>query len=81
MSEVPSIPAGELPSDEIVALLHDERRVRIRTEVAGDEHTVVLRYDGDTYFCDTPTKLLRSAAKEDLVRCLRRMGYSADGGD
>lgn len=78
MTDIRSISAGELPSKEIVTILHDERRLQIRTHVAGDEHTVTLRYDGERYFCDTPMKLLRSKERKDLVRCLRQMGYSKD---
>ncbi|WP_418281539.1 hypothetical protein [Halorubrum sp. DTA98] len=72
------IEAGELTAAELLATMHDGRRVVISVEVAGDTHEVVLRYDGETYLCDTPTRLHRHANESEMRGCIDRMGYAAD---
>ncbi|MFW5917475.1 MAG: hypothetical protein ACOCRD_03590 [Halorubrum sp.] len=78
MTEVLRIEAGELPVDELIGALNDGRRVLVDVEVAGGRHEVVLRYDGETYHCDTPTNLHRHGTEAEMRTCIDRMGYAAD---
>jgi len=57
MTELLRVAAGELSADELIDALNDGRRVLVDVEVAGGDHEVVLRYDGETYLCDTPTNV------------------------
>ncbi len=72
------IEAGEYTADEIIDALRAGRRVLIGVEMAGDIHDVVLRYDGETYHCDTPTSLHRHTEESEMRACLDRMGYAAE---
>ena len=76
MSEVLRIAAGELSADEIMGALDDGRRILVDVEIAGGRHEVVLRYDGETYHCDTPTNLHRHAEAAEMRVCIDRMGYA-----
>ncbi|GAA0518714.1 hypothetical protein SAMN04488066_12412 [Halorubrum aquaticum] len=72
------IEPGEYPADDIIAALREGRRVVLDVEVAGSAHEVVLRYDGETYHCDTPTSLHRHTEESEMRACLDRMGYAAE---
>ncbi len=72
------IEAGEHTADEIIDLLEAGHRVLIGVEVAGAVQDVVLRYDGETYHCDTPTSLHRHTEESEMRGCLARMGYAAE---
>ncbi|NUE01508.1 hypothetical protein HUB97_03240 [Halorubraceae archaeon YAN] len=67
---------GECSTDEIVAALNEDRRVRITVEMMGTERIVTLRRDGNTYYCDTPTKLLKHTGETEIRNCIKRMGYA-----
>ncbi|QAU13254.1 hypothetical protein EKH57_11250 [Halorubrum sp. BOL3-1] len=77
MSEVLRVDAGELSADELIDALNDGRRILVDVEVAGGSHEVALRYDGETYHCDTPTNLHRHADESDMRGCIDQMGYAA----
>ncbi|TKX78923.1 hypothetical protein EXE53_18635 [Halorubrum sp. SD626R] len=77
MTEVLRVAAGELSADELIDALNDGRRILVDVEVAGGSHEVVLRYDGETYHCDTPTNLHRHADESEMRGCLDQMGYAA----
>ncbi|MFC7187498.1 hypothetical protein [Halorubrum yunnanense] len=79
MTEVLRVEAGELSADEIIDALNNGRRILVDVEVAGGRHEVVLRYDGETYHCDTPTNLHRHAEEAEMRGCLDRMGYAGGG--
>jgi precorrin isomerase len=81
MTEVLRIEAGELSADEIIDALNDGRRILVDVEVAGGRHEVVLRYDGETYHCDTPTNLHRHAEEAEMRGCIDRMGYAGADAD
>jgi len=69
---------GELSADEVLAALNDGRHVIVETEFLGSEHEVTLRWDGETYYCDTPTQLHRHEAEDEMRRCIEQQGYSED---
>ena len=76
MTEVLRVEAGELSADEIIDALNDGRRVLVDVELAGGRHEVVLRYDGETDHCDTPTNLHRHSDESEMRGCIDRMGYA-----
>jgi hemin uptake protein HemP len=70
------IEAGELSAEEIMDALREGRRVVVTTDMLGGSHTVTLRHDGSTYYCDTPTTLHKHVEEEDMRTCIDRMGYA-----
>lgn len=75
MSEPLVIEAGEMGAEELLATLEDGRRVVVHTEFLGAEHEVTLRHDGETYYCDTPTRLHKHDSADEMRECLRAQGY------
>ena len=45
-------------------------------ELFGTENEVSLRYDGDTYYCDTPTQLHKHDDEAAMRACIEEMGYA-----
>ena len=78
MREPLVVDAGELSVEEIMTTLEDGRRVVVRTEFLGSEHEVTLRYNGGTYYCDTPARLHKHDSAEEMQHCLREQGYSSE---
>jgi hypothetical protein len=62
------IDAGEMTVDEIITALTDGRRIVEMT----------LRHDGETFYCDTPTRLHKHEDPEEMRTCIERMGYGAE---
>ncbi len=76
MSSTPlRVAAGELSADEIIEQLRDGRRVLVTVEAYGSESEVALRHDGETFYCDTPTRLHRHDDEADMRACIEHMGY------
>jgi hemin uptake protein HemP len=71
------IDAGEMTADELLDALDNGQRVIVRTEFLGSEHEVTLRHDGQTYYCDTPTRLHKHESAAEMRKCLVRQGYGA----
>ena len=69
---------GERSADDIIDALREGRRVFLDVQMGGSAHEVVLRYDGETYHCDTPTSLHRHSEEAEMRACLDRMGYAAE---
>ncbi|WP_415379323.1 hypothetical protein [Halosimplex sp. TS25] len=76
MADPPVVVAGDLNADELLARIVDEGRVRVRTEFLDAEHEVVLRWDGDVFYCDTPTRLHRHESESEMRTCLEKQGYA-----
>jgi len=78
MTEAPvRIEPGELSVDEILGHLLDGRRLVVELELLGSRHDVVLRYDGGTYYCDTPTALHRHETADAMRQCIDEQGYAS----
>ncbi len=69
---------GELSADEIIAALNDGRRVLVTVEMLGQPHEISLRYDGQQYYCDTPTRLHKHPEEREMRACIREMGYAEE---
>jgi len=78
MTEPLVVEAGEMDAEELLSALNEGRRVLLRTEFLGSEHEVALRYDGETYYCDTPTRLHKHTSIEEMRDCLEQQGYAED---
>ncbi|MFC7113902.1 hypothetical protein ACFQH2_01400 [Natronoarchaeum sp. GCM10025703] len=78
MSEPLRVASGELSMDELVATLNEGQRVIVETEMLGSTYDVTLRFDGGTYYCDTPTTLHKHDDEAEMRECIRRFGYSTD---
>lgn len=70
------IEAGEMGTEELLGALKDGQRIVVQTEFLGSEHEVTLRHDGNTYYCDTPTRLHKHESDEEMRECLTSQGYS-----
>ncbi|MFT4923308.1 MAG: hemin uptake protein HemP [Haloarculaceae archaeon] len=78
MTDPLSIKAGEMSAEELLEALKDGQRIVVRTEFLGSEHEVTLRHDGDTYYCDTPTRLHKHESEDEMRDCLMSQGYSEE---
>ena len=75
MTDHEVVSAGEMDADDLLETLKREERVVVRTEFLGSEHEVTLRWDGDTFYCDTPTRLHKHDDESEMRVCLENQGY------
>ena len=78
MADQTVVEAGEYTADELLAKLEDGERLVVRTEVLGSEEELTLRYDGETYYCDSPTTLHTHEDPEEMRACMEHYGYVTD---
>jgi hemin uptake protein HemP len=69
------IDAGELTAEEILDALSDGQRIVVSADLFGSEREMTLRHDGETYYCDTPTRLHKHEDEDEMLACIERMGY------
>ncbi|MFD1585750.1 hypothetical protein ACFR9U_02045 [Halorientalis brevis] len=79
MTEPLHVEAGELHADEFIEALTDGRRVVVRTELLGTEQEVTLRWDGEVFYCDTPTRLHKHESEAEMRQCIENQGYGRTG--
>lgn len=72
------IEAGECTAMEVLDTLKDGEHIVVRTEFLGSTHEVTLRWDGDTFYCDTPTRLHKHDTEDEMRSCIERQGYCAE---
>jgi len=75
MADPPVVDAGTLDADDLLDRIKSEGRVRVRTEFLDTEHEVTLRWDGETFYCDTPTRLHKHDTESGMRACLVEQGY------
>lgn len=78
MADPMVVAAGEVRPEEILDALNEQRRVVVCTEVLGTEYEVTLRWDGNTYYCETPTRLHKHDTEAEMRACLEQQGYVED---
>ncbi len=78
MTEPRRVTAGELSIDDLLEALNDGQRVIVETEMLGSTHEITLRFDGETYYCDTPTTLHKHDDEIEMRECIRQFGYCKD---
>lgn len=71
------IEPGELSAGEIIDHLTAGRRVIVERDVMGTAQELVLRYDGDVFYCDTPTALHRHESVAAMRECIDEQGYAS----
>ena len=69
------IDAGDCATDELVERIREGNRIVVRTEFLGNDHDVTLRWDGEHFYCDTPTTLHRHETEAEMRECIRKHGY------
>jgi hypothetical protein len=72
-----TIEAGEYSTEELIERLQEGERFVVKTEFLGSTHEVTLRWDGATYYCDTPTRLHKHDDVEEMRLCIEKNGYAA----
>ena len=75
MTEPLRIDPGDRTADEIVDELEGGRRILVTVEMLGRPHEISLRYDGEWFYCDTPTRLHKHSTADEMRECVRKMGY------
>ncbi|RJX51435.1 NUDIX hydrolase [Halonotius pteroides] len=77
MDTTRTIEAGELSADEIINALRGGQRLQVSVELLDQQHQITLRYDGETYYCETPTRLHRHSDEAAMRACIKERGYAA----
>lgn len=77
MAATRTIEAGELSADTIIDALQAGQRLRVDVELLGQQHQITLRYDGETYYCETPTRLHKHSDEAAMRTCIEERGYAA----
>lgn len=78
MSDQTVVTAGEHTAEELLAKLEEGERLVVRTRVLGSEEELTLRYDGETYYCDSPTTLHKHDERDEMRTCMEHYGYVSD---
>ncbi len=82
MTETIYVSRKDLTSREILQELGNGNRVIIEVEILGKTLRMALRRQGETYYCDTPMKLLTFESEEEMRQCLERYRLArADSAD
>jgi hypothetical protein len=76
MQESTVIEPNEYTVEEIISGLQRGERFTVRTEVLGSLEELTLRFDGDIYYCDSPTILHKHTDEEDMRRCIENLGFA-----
>lgn len=76
MSDPLVVEAGEMTVEDFIERLQDGTRIVVQTEFLGSDHEITLRHDGETYYCDTPTRLHKHDDAEEMRECIRNQGYA-----
>ncbi|MEF8808141.1 hypothetical protein [Natronomonas sp.] len=70
-----TVKSGEYTAEDLLERLRDGQRLVVQTEVLGNSEEMTLRYDGETYYCDTPTRLHKHDTAEEMRQCMEHYGY------
>lgn len=77
MEEPVRVARGELTTTEIIEALQNGQRIIIEVDLLGRSVELALRMREDTYYCDTPVKLLTFNTEDGFRTCLHRFGLAA----
>jgi len=77
MDATRTIESGELSADEIIDALQNGQRLQVSVELLDQQHRITLRYDGETYYCETPTRLHKHSDEAAMRVCIKKRGYAA----
>ena len=76
MENTTVIEPGEHTADELLSGLQNGERFVVQTEVLGSIEELTLRYDGDVYYCDSPTMLHKHTDAEEMRECIENLGFA-----
>jgi hypothetical protein len=76
MTDTTVIEPGEHTAEELLAGLNDGRRFLVRIEVLGSTEELTLRYDGEIYYCDSPTILHKHTDEAEMLECIEDLGFA-----
>lgn len=72
------IDPGDHTADELLSGLQDGERFVVRTEVLGSIEELTLRFDGEIYYCDSPTMLHKHTDADEMRECIENLGFARD---
>jgi hypothetical protein len=67
---------GEHAAEELLAGLKNGERFVVRTEVLGSTEELTLRYDGEIFYCDSPTILHKHTEEAEMLECIEGLGFT-----
>ncbi len=70
------IEPGERTVEELLAGLNNGERFVVRTEVLGSLEELTLRFDGEIYYCDSPTILHKHTDETEMRECIENLGFA-----
>jgi|GEM_PF-1499900 hypothetical protein len=76
MPESTVVEPGERSAEELLSGLEDGERFVVRTEVLGSIEELTLRFDGEIYYCDSPTILHKHTDAEEMRECIEDLGFA-----
>jgi hypothetical protein len=79
MEESTVIEPGERTAEELLSGLKSGERFVVRTEVLGSLEELTLRFDGEVYYCDSPTILHKHTDESEMRECIENLGFARDG--
>lgn len=81
MADIRRVSRATLTSTEILRELDTGTRVVIEVELLGRTMEMTVRKREETYYCDTPVKLLTYDSREEMRNCLERYRLARSDGD
>lgn len=76
MSDSTVIEPGERTAEELLSGLENGERFVVRTDVLGSVEELTLRFDGEIYYCDSPTILHKHTEVEEMRDCIENLGFA-----
>ncbi|WP_181691949.1 hypothetical protein [Natronomonas sp. LN261] len=76
MSDSTVIEPGERTAEELLSGLENGERFVVRTEVLGSIEELTLRFDGEIYYCDSPTILHKHTDADEMRECIEDLGFT-----
>ena len=76
MENTTVIDPGDHTADELLSGLQNGERFVVRTEVLGSIEELTLRFDGEIYYCDSPTMLHKHTDAEEMRECIENLGFA-----
>ena len=78
MNESTVIEPGERTAEELLSGLQAGKRFIVQTEVLGSLEELTLRFDGEIYYCDSPTILHKHTDEAEMRECIENLGFARD---
>ena len=76
MNQSTVIEPGEYTAEELLSGLRNGERFVVRTEVLGSLEELTLRFDGEIYYCDSPTILHKHTDEAEMRECIENHGFA-----